>query len=526
MSRYLVFISYSHADARHAAALQRAVEGFRVPKDLRNASAGSPEPPGRLAPVFRDRDVLGSSHDLTGEIKNALASSGSMAVVCSRAAAASSWVSREVSAFIELHGSERIFCLVVDGEPNAADPALECLPGPLRRAESGREVLAADARPDADGPKQAFLKIIAGISGLPYERLAQRERRRFARRALAWAAASTAVAAGFAFLAQQANESRVVAEREAKRANLTVDYLTSVLGQFLPRAGNDIPTGALLPLIDSSAEPGRLAPLAGEPAALIRVRNILATAYLDLGSQDKALDLYAENLRLAESTFGANSDAALECRFNVARACHLSGDPGRALELLEGLLEVVEEPGSRHGERLAAVCIEMNWLLSNQRRHAEALELLEKNRVRALSALPAGHPDALIYNSNLALQLIQVGRAGEAGPLLDEAIAAKTARGEGGDADTALFRCSRGIVFSLNDELVPAEGCFRSALAVFELKFGKENIRTISTAHKLAIVLGAAGKTAESGEVMETYFGDPPDPEKLKMAMGPPKPGA
>jgi tetratricopeptide (TPR) repeat protein len=470
--------------------------------------------------------VLGSSHDLTGEIKNALASSGSMAVVCSRAAAASSWVSREVSAFIELHGSERIFCLVVDGEPNAADPALECLPGPLRRAESGREVLAADARPDADGPKQAFLKIIAGISGLPYERLAQRERRRFARRALAWAAASTAVAAGFAFLAQQANESRVVAEREAKRANLTVDYLTSVLGQFLPRAGNDIPTGALLPLIDSSAEPGRLVPLAGEPAALIRVRNILATAYLDLGSQDKALDLYAENLRLAESTFGANSDAALECRFNVARACHLAGDPGRALELLEGLLEIVDRPGSPHQRQLAPVCIEMNWLLSNQRRHAEALELLEKYRERALSVLPAGHNDALIYRSNLALQMIQLGRAGEAGPLLDEAIAAKTAKGEGGDADTALFRCYRGIVFALNGGLAPAEDCFRGALVVFERKFGRENIRTISAAHKLALVLEAAGKTSESDALMKAYFGDPPDPEKLKMAMGPPKPGA
>ena len=245
-----------------------------------------------------------------------------------------------------------------------------------------------------------------------------------------------------------------------------------------------------------------------------------------MDSHGKALALCEQNLRLAESTFGANSDAALECRFNMARACNLAGHPGRALELLKGLLEVVEEPGSRHGARLASVCIEMNWLLSNQRRHAEALELLEKNRARALSALPAGHTDALIYNSNLALQLIQVGRAGEAGPILDEAIAAKTAKGEGGDADTALFRCYRGIVFSLNDELAPAEECFRGALAVFELKFGKENIRTISTAHKLALVLGAAGKTAESGEVMDLYFGNPPDPKKLKMAMGPPKPEA
>ncbi len=144
--RYWFFISYSHTDLGEAARVQRGIEGFRIPEALRGKSNRFGELPKRPVPVFRDRDALASGHDLTAEIQSALASSANLLVVCSRAAAQSRWVAREVEAFIQLHGREAVLCLVVDGEPNAADPSLECLPAPLRRNAFGHDILAADVR--------------------------------------------------------------------------------------------------------------------------------------------------------------------------------------------------------------------------------------------------------------------------------------------------------------------------------------------------------------------------------------------
>jgi hypothetical protein len=230
--RYWFFISYSHKDHREAARIQRAIESFSIPADLRNASPRFPSLPKKPAPAFRDREGLPSSHDLSAEIRSALASSASLLVICSRSSAKSRWVAREIEVFLELHGPASIVCLVVDGEPNASDPSLECLPEPLRHSVFGREILAADIRREADGRRQALLKIIAGGLALPLERLARRDRRRAARRTATWFATSFAVTLLFAFLAFHAEQSRREAEREAKRATLIADYLGYVFFQY------------------------------------------------------------------------------------------------------------------------------------------------------------------------------------------------------------------------------------------------------------------------------------------------------
>ena len=65
-----------------------------------------------------------------------------MVVICSPAAVRSRWVNEEILAFKRLGRSGRIFCFIVDGNPNAGDET-ECFPAAIRFecTETGDAVL-------------------------------------------------------------------------------------------------------------------------------------------------------------------------------------------------------------------------------------------------------------------------------------------------------------------------------------------------------------------------------------------------
>src|SRR5262245_5367924 len=130
--KYWAFISYSHRDKAWADWLHKSLETFAVPSRLIGRDSRDGKVPQRLFPIFRDREELPTSGDLGGNISEALAASRYLVVICSPAAAASRWVDEEIRAFKALGKSNRVLCLIVDGEPNASDKpgtaAAECFP--------------------------------------------------------------------------------------------------------------------------------------------------------------------------------------------------------------------------------------------------------------------------------------------------------------------------------------------------------------------------------------------------------------
>ncbi len=190
--RYKAFISYSHRDRIWSAWLQRTLEAYRVPKRLVNTESEFGPVPGRLTPVFRDREDLPSASDLSSKVKEALAASETLIVICSPTAAKSTWVNEEIRYFRSLGREERIFALIVDGDPQPDDPDLQCFPSALMTWLDGtpHEPLAADARKWADGKLLAKLKLVSGILGVRLDELRQRDlQRRRKNRVLATAAA-------------------------------------------------------------------------------------------------------------------------------------------------------------------------------------------------------------------------------------------------------------------------------------------------------------------------------------------------
>lgn len=205
--KYWAFISYSQRDKEWSGWLQRAIETYRVPRRLVGRPSRDGAVPRRLFPVFRDREELPTSADLGSNIEEALRASRYLIVVCSSNAALSRWVNEEVRGFKAMGREDRVLAIIVDGEPNASDKpdavVPECFPPALRYrvgsdgalTQERTEPIAADARPDRDGRSNAQLKILAGLLGVGFDELRQRERTRRQRRA-AWMAAAGAVIVG------------------------------------------------------------------------------------------------------------------------------------------------------------------------------------------------------------------------------------------------------------------------------------------------------------------------------------------
>lgn len=253
--RYRAFISYGHHDKAIATRLHRKLESYRVPSRLRGTQGTFGPLPERMAPIFLDREDLASAGELGASIRAALADSDALIVVCSRAAAHSRWVDNEVLEFKRLGRAQRVYCLIVDGEPG--DPAHECFPPALRFeldadgqiGTQPAEPLAADLRPGGDGWPLAVLKLLSGLLGVDLDMLRQREAHRRHRRMLAITAASVLAMLVTSFLAVQAIIARNDAQRRQKQAEALVGFMLGDLTDKL----NEVSRLDILEAVDDHA---------------------------------------------------------------------------------------------------------------------------------------------------------------------------------------------------------------------------------------------------------------------------------
>jgi hypothetical protein len=201
--RYAGFISYRHKprDRQWALRVMHWLETFRTPKALQ--AEGFPD---RIGTLFRDEDEIPASSDLSDQIKQALARSDFLIVICSPDTPSSRWVRREIELFQELGKGERILAVLIAGEPD------ESFPPELRRRRVARtrpdgesesvweevEPIAADVRPRSDErrsltERRALLRLTSTLLGCRFDDLARRDEQR--RRAALRVRASMAAAA-------------------------------------------------------------------------------------------------------------------------------------------------------------------------------------------------------------------------------------------------------------------------------------------------------------------------------------------
>lgn len=225
--RFRAFVSYSHADKAAAQRLHRKLETYRLPVHLRETAAAI-EPDGRVGAIFRDREDLPAAQDLTESVKEALSQSAALVVLCSPDAQRSPWVAREIELFRQLHPDRPILAALLRGEPEQA------FPQPLRQ---GCEPLAADLRKEGDGARLGFLKVVAGIAGVPLDALINRDAQRRVRRVTVITAAAIAAMVVMALMTIFALQARNEAQYQRQQAEGVIEFMMTDLRTDLRSVG-------------------------------------------------------------------------------------------------------------------------------------------------------------------------------------------------------------------------------------------------------------------------------------------------
>ena len=198
MSLYDAFVSYSHAkDKPIAAALQSVIQRLGKPWYRRRALR-----------LFRDDTSLSATPGLWPSIEQALSQSRFLILLASPEAAASPWVNKEISYWLDHQSADTLLIALTDGEL-AWDNSLgdfvwrEGMPLPAiltgRFAAEPKWIDLRACRESANPRDTRFIEFgadfAAAIHGLPKEDLLSQEVRQ-QRRALTLAWSAAGVAAG------------------------------------------------------------------------------------------------------------------------------------------------------------------------------------------------------------------------------------------------------------------------------------------------------------------------------------------
>ena len=179
---YNAFISYKHAeeDNRIAALIQRKLEHFHIPGKIRKATGVK-----RIDRVFRDKDELPITSDLSDTISEALENSDYLIVICSTNTKESMWVQREIEYFLRNHSINQVLTVLVNGEPQDVIPEILLTTDKITVDDNGNEhrelipiePLSCDYRLPVRRANQTELpRLASALIGCSYDDLINRRR--------------------------------------------------------------------------------------------------------------------------------------------------------------------------------------------------------------------------------------------------------------------------------------------------------------------------------------------------------------
>ena len=455
--------------------------------------------------MFRDREELAASADLAESVREALDEAATLIVICSPNAVASKWVNEEIRTFTALGRRSAIECLIVAGIPNAsrtpgADPALECLPPALFEGD-GREGLASDIRPGGDGRAAARLKLIAGVLGVPFDLLRQREHVRRTRRL---AVASSLFALGFLVMSglaaaaliarDEAVRQRDIARSKTITAERTVDFVKSLFEVSDPSQakGETITAREILDRgakrIDES--------LTDEPSVKAELTTTLGEVYAGLGLFQQGEALIRRNLALK----GVDAGSRARQYIALGEAQARQGEYDAALVTYSSALRIASVARPDLTPRIYA---RMGDAKSALEQDAEADRLIRKALALDTRNLGPNHPDVARDLEALGTNDVFGGRLQQGRANFERAVAIRTKAQGQLHPEVATDLMNLGSIAYLQQDSRGAEAYYRRALEAAGAVLGPEHPDIALTQSNLARLLVERRAYAEAKPLLE-----------------------
>ncbi len=182
IDHYNAFISYRHAplDSAIAEHVQHSLERFTIPDKIKKKTGMK-----RIQRVFRDKEELPITSNLSETISAALEDADFLIVICSNSTKESQWVRREIQYFLQHHSRDHVLTVLAEGDPYEVIPE-ELLSeerkyldmnGVEHTVRVPLEPLSCDYRlPRRQADKEELPRLAAPIIGCSYDELMDRRR--------------------------------------------------------------------------------------------------------------------------------------------------------------------------------------------------------------------------------------------------------------------------------------------------------------------------------------------------------------
>lgn len=182
IDHYNAFISYRHAplDSKIAEHVQKTLERFHIPDKIRKSTGKK-----RIERVFRDKDELPTTSDLSETIYGALDDADYLIVICSENTKESMWVTREIEYFLSTHSRDKVLTVLAGGEPEKVIPEIlkseerEVVgeDGEKHKIRVSLEPLSCDYRlPRGKADREELPRLASALIGCSYDELMNRRR--------------------------------------------------------------------------------------------------------------------------------------------------------------------------------------------------------------------------------------------------------------------------------------------------------------------------------------------------------------
>lgn len=334
-----------------------------------------------------------------------------------------------------------------------------------------------------------------------------------------------------------ANQARVVAQKQTRKAQRVNAFLNSMLASAQPaEKGKDVTVREILDNAAREIDTG----LRDEPEVEADVRMTLGTTYRELGyldqaethltaaleirhrlfgdphpsvaetlnaqgllaktmgRYDQAERLYRRALDMRRSLLGEDHADVAETMNNLGVLLKRKGQWDKAAELHRAALGIRRRLfGPRHRD-VATSMTNLAAVLKHQARYDEAEQLYQEALDIFRDVLGADHYRVAVCQNNLALLLREIGAYARAEPLLRDALAIR--RQVFGDEHVAVSTGLKNLALVLTDlgETGEAETLLREALRIDRKLRGPDHPSLANTLNNLAEVLLSRGGLREA----------------------------